>query len=172
MEPVDEGEQIKEVYAHFGLALYLSQVLEHGLANALLLFDLVPNARKVATPESWPEIVDAFYEKKFERTLGALIAELKKYSGVTDSLNNILTKALKERNRLAHHYFRERAKEFISSIGREKMITELQESQRLFENADKDLEIILAPIREQYGYSKDTIESSIQTMMDESKNDY
>ncbi|MDP1548243.1 MAG: hypothetical protein Q8L87_19690, partial [Anaerolineales bacterium] len=36
MSEYSADEQIKTVYAHFGLALYLAQVLEHGLANALI----------------------------------------------------------------------------------------------------------------------------------------
>jgi hypothetical protein len=46
----DEGEHIKEVFAHFGLALYLAQCLEHGIVNALSQLDLftvqAPEIRK------------------------------------------------------------------------------------------------------------------------------
>jgi len=33
MSDDNADEHVKTVYAHFGLALYLAQVLEHGLAN-------------------------------------------------------------------------------------------------------------------------------------------
>ncbi|WP_269077590.1 hypothetical protein [Xanthomonas cannabis] len=33
--PEDHGEQVKEIYARFGLAIYQAQCLEHGLVNAL-----------------------------------------------------------------------------------------------------------------------------------------
>jgi len=39
---MEDGEHIKEVYAHFGLAIYLAQVLEHGIVNALVCADFVP----------------------------------------------------------------------------------------------------------------------------------
>ena len=39
-DPTDE--HVKTVYAHYGLALYLAQCLEHGLANALVYVNLIP----------------------------------------------------------------------------------------------------------------------------------
>jgi len=44
----DEDEHVKEVYARFGLAVYYAQVLEHGLVNALVVLDLIPNRRHLA----------------------------------------------------------------------------------------------------------------------------
>jgi hypothetical protein len=41
IDPTDE--HVKTVYAHFGLAVYLAQVLEHGLVNALVFVDLLPS---------------------------------------------------------------------------------------------------------------------------------
>ena len=33
---MNRGDEIRDVYAHFGLALYLAQVLEHGIVNAMV----------------------------------------------------------------------------------------------------------------------------------------
>jgi len=35
------SEEAKELYAHFGLAFYCSSVLEHGVANAIFIFELI-----------------------------------------------------------------------------------------------------------------------------------
>ena len=40
----DKNEHVKNVYAHFGLAMYFAQVLEHGLANAMMSAQLLPQA--------------------------------------------------------------------------------------------------------------------------------
>ena len=109
MDDSDDGEHQKTVYAHFGLAIYMSQVLEHGLANALLVLDIVPRASAVATPESWPEKVDSFYDAQFKRTLGSLIHRLRELTLVPPELEQVLEQALETRNWLSHHYFRERA---------------------------------------------------------------
>tara|TARA_R110001583_G_C5419106_1_gene387649 strand:- start:39 stop:200 length:162 start_codon:yes stop_codon:yes gene_type:complete len=53
---MDEGEHVKDVYAHFGLAMYLAQVLEHGIVNALVYTDLIPRrAKDIASSEQWAE---------------------------------------------------------------------------------------------------------------------
>ena len=160
------GEHVKTVYAHFGLAVYLSQVLEHGLANAMLIFELAPNAMAVATPITWPSRVDSFYEEQFQDTLGRLIRKLQKVALVPPHLEQILARALDRRNWLSHHYFRERATEFLSSAGRNTMIAELEEAQALFQEADGALEAVSRPARERYGYSDallTTIEEKMQT---------
>jgi len=54
-------EHVKTVYAHYGLAIYLAQVLEHGLANALVCSDLM--ARRASNPvprKEWECEFDAF----------------------------------------------------------------------------------------------------------------
>src|SRR6266702_1436023 len=101
MSDDSDGEHHKTVYAHFGLAVYLSQVLEHGLANALLVFDLVPRAGKVATPDTWPQKVDEFYDEHFRKTLGVLIQRMKAIAPVSSELEDILARALEKRNWLS-----------------------------------------------------------------------
>lgn len=59
---MDDGEHIKEVYAYFGLAIYLAQVLEHGIVNALVCADLVPRrAGQVTSNEQWASEFDVLW---------------------------------------------------------------------------------------------------------------
>jgi len=155
MSDPDYGEQHKTVYAHFGLAIYLSQVLEHGLANALVVLDLVPRAGNEAAPDTWPDQVDAFYEAHFKRTLGSLVRRLREVTSVPPHLEELLEKALDRRNWLSHHYFRERATDFLSVEGRDRMITELEEVRELFSAADKALDAVVKPIQERFGYTEE-----------------
>lgn len=46
----DENEHVKSVYAHFGWAMYLVQVLECGLANTMMCAELLP--RRAGNPVS------------------------------------------------------------------------------------------------------------------------
>jgi hypothetical protein len=164
-----DGEHQKTVYAHFGLAIYVSQVLEHGLANALLVCDLVPRAGKVATPETWPEKVDSFYEAQFKRTLGSLVHRLREVTRVPPDLEKLLGQALEKRNWLSHHYFRERAMEFLSESGRDRMIAELEEARDLFDAADKALDAVVRPIRQRYGYSEEMLAKLEEEMLREAR---
>jgi hypothetical protein len=108
----ERGEHVKTVYAHFGLAIYLAQCLEHGIVNALLVLDLVPNqAKTVRSKNEWSTKVDAFFDQNFRQTLGQMITALRKVTTVPTKLETLLAEALHKRTWLAHHYFRERAEQ-------------------------------------------------------------
>jgi hypothetical protein len=152
METYDKGEHIKAVFAHFGLAIYLSQILEHGIVNAMVCVDMLPKrSHQPTTQDIWANEIDSFMDRHFETTLGAMIRNLKRLMNVPDKVESILTAALKKRNFLAHHYFRERSNEFMSQRGKDKMIVELQNVQHLFKQADETLDKVIKPLRERYG---------------------
>lgn len=152
-------EQIKEVYAQFGLAIYLAQVLEHGIGNALVYSSLIPsNVGKVRSALEWHEKFDQFLGLHFEKTLGRMISTLKAEIATTSNLESLLSEALRKRNWLAHHYFRERSDDFMNEAGRTKMIAELEEAQTLFSLADEVLETITKPLREKYGFTDERLE--------------
>src|SRR6266404_1191137 len=92
-------EHVKTVYAHYGLALYLAQCLEHGLANALVYIDLIPRkSQAVRTREEWTAEFDSFLGRSFEQTLGRLIRTLGEATAVPAELQGRLTSALRQRN--------------------------------------------------------------------------
>ncbi len=108
MESDDKDEHVKTVYAHYGLAMYLAQVLEHGLVNALVFLDLLPS--RIGKPISrsrWEVEFDAFMERNFEATLGKMIRNLKAVVAVHSDLEVSLQDALWRRNLLAHSFFRD-----------------------------------------------------------------
>ena len=141
----DEGDHIKEVFAHFGLALYLAQCLEHGIVNALLRLDL-PSAARIRTGDDPPrtrdeayEIFDTYQAEQFEKTMGNLIKQLQTVAPLPDHVVTTIINSKKRRDLLAHRFFRERAAEFVTFDGRDAMLEELMRDQRLFEEADAAL---------------------------------
>lgn len=172
MTDENSNDQIKTVCAHFGLAIYLAQVLEHGLANALMCTELLPRrAGKPVPRKQWEEEFNAFMEQQFKHTLGRLIQRLESITSVPDDLEDLLTEALAKRNFLAHHYFRERAEAFMSHSGREQMIAELQEAQKLFERADDRLDKVTTPLLERYGLTDDKLKPFMDEYMARFAND-
>lgn len=141
----EESAQIRDVYAHYGLAMYLAQCLEHGIVLALVYAKLLPQVQsetKAAVTFSISEFerrFDIFMDDHFELTMGGLISRLRTSSKLADALDTDLSKAKESRNFLAHRYFRERAAEFISKVGRNSMLAELQHAQQLFERVDEEL---------------------------------
>lgn len=141
----EESAQIRDVYAHYGLAMYLAQCLEHGIVLALVYAKLLPQVRSEAkaagtfSVSEFERRFDIFMDDHFELTMGGLISRLRTSSKLAVTFDTDLSKAKELRNFLAHRYFRERAEEFISRIGRHSMLAELQEAQRLFERVDGEL---------------------------------
>jgi len=169
-DPADE--HVKTVYAHYGLALYIAQCLEHGLAIALVYLDLITRkARAVRTQEEWTAEVDSFMDRNFEQTLGRLIRNLRDTTDVPSELEDQLAQALKCRNWLTHHFFRERASEFMSASGRDSMIRELEKAQELFQAADDLLGRTIKPIREKYGYTDERLEKSYKELISQIEHD-
>jgi hypothetical protein len=166
MTDENSDDQVKAVYAHFGLAAYLAQVLEHGLANALMCAELLPRrAGKPVPRKQWEGEFDAFMEQQFKHTLGLLMRRLNSSTPVPNDLEELLTAALLKRNFLAHHYFRERAEAFMTHYGREQMIVELQEAQKLFERADDRLSQVITPLRERFGLTDDKLQPFMDQYM-------
>ncbi len=112
-------EQVKEVYARYGLAMYQAQCVERSLA-ILLATEYGPGIQKITRTE-----YDKLLESLFKKTLGALLTELRKSGVVSLNFESDLSNALKQRNWLAHNYFWERAGHFMTIKGRSMMIEEL-----------------------------------------------
>ena len=126
-----DSEQIKDVFAHFGLAIFQAQALERQLAITLAT-KYGPGPTRISREE-----FDSILEGLFSRTLGRLVNEMRKLANLSDDEVDQLQEALKKRNWLAHSYFWERAVDFLSESGRNVMIGELQEAACSFETLDE-----------------------------------
>lgn len=148
----DDNDHYREVYAHFGLAMYLAQCLEHGLVNALIHLELLPHelGRARATQRhdqaAFEERYDAFMDNRFKEVIGSLVQRINSKTQVENELGRILVHAKDQRNFLAHHFYRERSEAFISRKGRDAMIEELRDAQSMFERADTMLSSSLADL--------------------------
>lgn len=115
-----DEEQTRDLYAHYGLAMHLAQILEHGIVNALVILRL-PEKNKYNRQE-----IDEFMAGRFEKTFGALIKHLRSEAALSQNLESHLSQALNRRNCLAHNYFREKAEQFVTRRDRDEMLHELQ----------------------------------------------
>lgn len=155
----DEGEHVKEVFAHFGRAYYEAGALETGLAIALMQIDFLSGVRdqyladrgKSFSRTEYEAEFDRFMENQHAQTLGNLIKRVSALPELSDGLKERLRDAKKRRDFLGHHYFRERAVEFSNRTGRDKMIAELHDDGEMFEAIDRDLYTELSPVRVKIG---------------------
>jgi hypothetical protein len=156
IDPSDE--EAKELYAYFGLALYCSSVLEHGVANAIFILELMDKRREVKTRQEWETLVDNHFENSFAQTLGRLKKQLVGHRGRSSALASLITdldKCVEERNFLAHHFWREYAAEWFTTAGRDGMVQRLEEARDLFSETDSKLEAAIRPFAIRHGFTPD-----------------
>ena len=117
MDP--ESEHVREVYARYGLAMYHASCLEYQIALCL------STRHDPLTVSKWR--FDDDLMDQFEKTFGQLLSQLGTAIALPAEVERELETALRKRNWLAHHYWRERAVDLMTPRGREGMIAELSE---------------------------------------------
>jgi hypothetical protein len=155
----DESELIKTVYAHYGLAAYQAQCVERQLA-ILLATAYGPGIRKI-TASQYDDLLGSFFKK----TLGGLIAHLRKSVNVSPDFEATLNEALKKRNWLVHHYFWERAGHFMTNKGRQSMINELREIAEFLDRVDRDLTEIVLQWTERNGITQEILQREFEKLI-------
>jgi hypothetical protein len=95
MSETSTEEEVKEVYARFGLAYYFSEVLHRGLCNAYALapFESEEDVNRLRIEER--------LDLAWSTTLGQ-IAQHMEETGLPEDLIDRLGKAVDKRNSLAH----------------------------------------------------------------------
>jgi len=131
MELDIKSQQIREVFANYGLALYQAQCLEKQIA--ILLGGKYEIKPQKLTRYRYDEILDSH----MEHTFGKLVHDLQSKMNLSSDINNKLELAVEQRNWLAHFYWWDRVSEFNYHNGRELMLDELKKIATLFEELDE-----------------------------------
>lgn len=159
-----DSELIREVYSRFGLAMYMAQILEHGMVNALLVLRLLPTMRDHADRTSWDDAFDHFYDTELAKTFGNMIKALDEAETLSDEFIVRLRGAKVYRDHLVHRFFREHDLDFLTRSGRTKMIAECEDLVGLFQTLDQDLEALVAPQRTRFGITPEWIDKHVRCM--------
>ncbi len=155
--PLDpESEQIREVYAWYGLAMYLAQCLERELAMVLST-KYGPGPTKITRGQ-----FDDLLESMFSKTLGQLVRDIRELANLSEYETEQLQVALDTRNWLAHRYFWERAVDFMSESGRESMIEEIQEAAHAFQTLDELFTKKTLEWGEPYGFTQERLDQEVK----------
>lgn len=147
---VDNSESlIKEVYARFGLAYYLGEVLHRGLCYiyALISFE---KPEDITRPRVEEKIAHAF-----SLTLGQIIRETEDL--LPSELNEQLDLALEKRNFLAHRFWFERIHLMYNEQGLLQMLQELDKIGQLFNGLDEKVNKYFEPRRRELGITDEMI---------------
>ena len=95
---------LEDVYRKFGETSEAAQLLETELGN-ILLFIQGKKANLILEPNK--KLASDILQKINKSTLGQLLKKLGKSTSSLKKLNGLLQKALKERNRLSHTFYRQ-----------------------------------------------------------------
>ena len=149
LEDIEPGAWLsREVFARFGLAIYASQVLEHGIVN-LVVWSGLRDGRYRAYEET-----EAANTELFKLTMGKVKQALVSRRPDVAHLDELLIRAVRLRNFLAHEYFRQRAAAALTEAGKNQMIEELKKAAAFFEDVDARLEPLTMQIIEATGIDK------------------
>ncbi len=162
--PDFDSVQVREVYSRYGLAMFMAQVLEHGMVNTLLVLRLLPTMKDHANRSSWDEAFEHFYDAELAKTFGNMVRALEQTGAFSPDLVERLRAAKVHRDHLAHRFFREHDADFMSRSGRTRMIAECEELIELFQGIDREVEGIVAPQRAKFGITPEWIEKHVALM--------
>lgn len=169
---MDTSEHCKEVYAHFGLAMYRAQCVEQSIAGLITFFHFFPeNLSKVTSQEEWEKSYDNFDGAISAKTMGQLVRFLADLGAVDSAIETNLRIALTKRNWLAHRFFVDHASNFVSEAGRGRMIVELQGCWELFNEIEDVLNPITYSLCENYGLTKERLEATEREMFERANGD-
>ena len=152
----EESDQIKEVYAYYGRAMYFSQCLEQAIFQYLLVFDHYPRAIKAyKDKQRWSSEFDEYESREMKQTMGKLIRRLHEASQPTKEIEASLEEALKVRNWLAHGYFSDRAVHFTVAHGRQEMLIELESLYEILKNCANLIDAVTQPLMQKMGLTEE-----------------
>jgi hypothetical protein len=155
-----ESEQIREVYARYGLAVYHGQLVERQLAM-LLATEFGPGPERI-TRSQFDDLLGGY----FQETLGRLAQRLERLGCSQDVVGDVQA-CLKARNWLVHHYFWDRAAQFTKTGGRDKMIAELDRIRDDFDKLDERLTKMTLEWARAHGITERDFEESVQAVLRE-----
>jgi len=123
MDERDAGPTLDDVYRKFGDVSEAAQLLETELGSTLLWVEAV-DAGLLETPDK--ELATAIYGKINRQTLGQLVKSLNRKDETIEALETLLVRAIKERNRLFHSFYRKHNFRRNSGEGRAVMMNDLE----------------------------------------------
>src|ERR1700758_5475198 len=98
----NDDDRVKEVYAHFGLAIFNAQLLEQQVINLIVFAKHSKN--KTMTNEESNSLWNSY--DFGNKTLGKLLNEVKQIFNLNDEDFSELKEILRLRNYITHDYFR------------------------------------------------------------------
>lgn len=115
-----------DIYRKFGEVAEAAQLIETDIGTAQLFLRAVEGGMITPTLEVDSRRAAELLAKIDRQTLGQHIKETKQITNALDQIEPMLSAALKERNRLFHHFYREHNIRINTAAGRAIMLADLE----------------------------------------------
>jgi anaerobic ribonucleoside-triphosphate reductase len=115
--------KLDDVYGKFGFTAEAAQLLETEIGNVLIKHGIV---EEDLVNQSNPKRAADFVRQVDKHTLDQLIAKLNGKNQSIANLEDVLARALDERNRLSHSFYRQHNFRRNSDEGRQRMLDDLE----------------------------------------------
>jgi len=167
-----DGDDMKDVYAHFGLTFSHGCNVEGILANLILTVDFVKRmyeeSKKAGKPiydrYTMGHKLEEYLAEQHAKTFGQLISRkggIKELLKLDPALEKRVDEAKRRRDYLAHNFWRERGQEAISVRRRGAVISDLQADRTFFEGLANDLEALAMGEVRKIGLDADRLKSNV-----------
>lgn len=156
----NENGKYRLTYAYFGLAIYFGQCIEETFSIMLWtdgIFKKKPKANKEVN-----EIIDSIENSR--KTMGKLLNEVKQSYKFTKKQIIALDEILKDRNYLAHKYFKLNIQKFYSEVGQLEMIKYFCDFIEKSELIDKELNSLYRNYTDKLGLTDEKISELMNDM--------
>lgn len=142
----------KDVFAHFGAAVYFAHCVETSMQHIVFAFEFRASANPNWTKQEYEQEFDRFDESCRALTFGSLRNRVRPF--IPDDLFVALDAAKKKRDWLAHGYWYDRAGEMMVDGGEDFLIAELETIRQEFAQLDERLVAIYLPRWEKFGITE------------------
>ena len=170
MSPI-ENEEEREVFARYGLAMYMAQVLEHEIVNTLTVLQMLPTRESIKDADAWATSVDEFMDSQHANTFGTMLKAMEKIDLVPGDLMHDLKTCRSDRDFLAHNFFRHHANSFMSHPGRQEMLDFVDQARQRFSDVNRALERFKSPLMMRFGITQETLDCEFEQMVSELERD-
>lgn len=151
------SDEVKEVYARFGLAYYHAEVLHRGLCN-LYALSCIPEGGGITRPRFEEHLLEAY-----SSTLGRIVTLVLPLLPV--ELIPKLQSAIEQRNFLAHDFWFDRIHLTLTSEGVDRLIDELTAYSQTFNALDAEIDKCTESYRSRSGITGEMFAEAVRAML-------
>jgi hypothetical protein len=156
------SELCRDVYAHYGLCMAASQLFETHLINVLTAYATDRD------PHHTRQTYDKYLEKHERLTFGNLLQALTGLDYLSGAEALVLARK-RDRDFLAHRFFRDRVESFLTVSGCKRLIDELESIRQRFDSTTLAVEAIETALTKKLGFHTAEFAEKVQRLTDEAE---